>query len=72
MKTVNSDKESQDGRLRGRIGKQLSIDRIFDHLQYAVFYVDQFGYWAGLVMVCIRLVSFFLNVAQAGAGKGIV
>jgi hypothetical protein len=71
MKTVKSSKESKDGRLRRRIGKQLSIDRIYDHLQGVILCVDQFGYWAGLSMACLRLMSVLLSAAHSG-GKGIV
>ena len=72
MKTVNSKERVQNGRLLGRGGKGLSFDRVFDHFQGALFYVDQFGFCAGLTMGLLMLISFLLHAAHSGAEKGVI
>jgi hypothetical protein len=71
MKTVNL-KRRQNGRLRRRPGKQLSIDRVLAHFQGALFCVDQFGFCAGLTMGFFMLTSFLLPAAHSGAEKGVI
>jgi hypothetical protein len=72
MKTGNFKQRGQNGRLLRRAGKQLSIDRVFDHLQGAFLYVDQFGFCGGLTMGVLMLMSFLLHAAHAGAEKGVI
>jgi len=71
MKT-NFKKRVPDGRLLGRAGKQVSINHVFDHFQGALFYVDQFGFCAGLTMGFFMLMSFLLHAAHSGAEKGVI
>jgi hypothetical protein len=71
MKRANL-KKGQNGRLLGRVGKQLSIGRIFDHFQGALFCVNQFGFCAGLTMGFLGLMSFLLHAAHSGIEKGVI
>ena len=72
MKTVNLKSKQQIGHLLRRVGKQVSIDRAFDHFQGALIYVDQFGFCAGLTMGFLMLMSFLLHAAHSGAEKGVI
>ena len=72
MKTVNFKERVQNGQLLRRAGNQLSIDRVFDHFQSALVYLDQFGFCAGLTMGSLMLMSFFLHAAHSGAEKGVI
>jgi hypothetical protein len=69
MKTA---KKRQNGRLLRRVGKQLLIDRLFDHFQSALLGVDQFGFCAGLTMGLLTLMSFLLHGAHSGTEKGVI
>jgi hypothetical protein len=72
MKTVNFKSKQQIGHLLRRVGKQVSIARVFDHFQGALLYVDQFGFCAGLTMGFLMLMSFLLHAAHSGAEKGVI
>jgi hypothetical protein len=72
MKTVKFKKGWPNARRLRRAGKQLSIDRVFDHFQGALLYIDQFGYCAGLTMGFLSLTSFLLHAAHSGAEKGVI
>jgi hypothetical protein len=69
MKTVN---QKQNGRLLRRAGKKLSIDRVLDQFQGALFCVNQFGFCAGLTMGFFLLMSFLLPAAHSCAEKGVI
>lgn len=72
MKTANFKSRNQNGRLLRRVGKQVSIDRAFDHFQGALLYVDQFGFCAGLIMGFLLLISSILQAAHSCAEKGVI
>jgi hypothetical protein len=72
MKTTKFKARLQNGRRFRRVGKQLSIDRVFDHFQDALFCIDQFGFCAGLSMGFLRLMSFLPHAAHSGAEKGVI
>jgi hypothetical protein len=71
MKTVNF-KKRQNGRLLRRVGKQLSIGRVFDHFPGAALCVDQFGFCARLTMGFLMSMLFLLHAAHSGAEKGVI
>jgi hypothetical protein len=72
MKTETLRRRWQIGRRLRQVGKQLSIDRVFDYFQGALLYVDQAGFCAGLTMGSIMLISFLLHAARSGAAKGVI
>jgi len=72
MKTVKFKERLQDGRLLGRAGKRLSIDRVLDHFQGALFCIDQFGLCAGLTMGFLMWMSLLPHAARTGTEKGVI
>jgi hypothetical protein len=72
MNKANFKGRHQNGRLLRRTGKRVSIDRVLDHFQGALLYVDQFGFCAGLTVGSLLLVSFLLQAAHSGAEKGVI
>jgi len=72
MKTVKFKKGWHKARRLRPAGKQLSIDRVVDHFQGALLYINQFGYCAGLAMGFLSLTSFLLHAAHSGAEKGVI
>jgi hypothetical protein len=57
VKKAGFKKESGIGQLVRGVGQQLSIDRVFDHLQATTIYIDQFGLSAGLIQGSLLLIS---------------
>jgi hypothetical protein len=72
MKTVTLKRRWQIGRRLRQAGKRLSIDRVFDYFQGALLCANQVGFYAGLTMGSIRLMSFLLHAVRAGAEKGVI
>ncbi|HEX4629418.1 MAG TPA: hypothetical protein VH188_00500 [Chthoniobacterales bacterium] len=59
------------GRLR-QACKQLSIDRVFAQFQSALVCIDQFGFYAGLIVGLFGVASFLLHAARSFAEKGVL
>ena len=57
MKTAGFKKGKENGRFIERIDRKLSIDRLFNNIQVAIAYIDQFGFFAGLIMGAFLLIS---------------
>jgi hypothetical protein len=72
MKTANFENKLRHGRPFRQEGRQLSINRVFDHIQGALLCVGQFGFCAGLTMGFLMLTSFLLHAAHSGAEKGVI
>jgi hypothetical protein len=72
MKRANFESRQQNGRLLKQVGKQVSIDRVFDHFQGVLVYVDQFGFCAGLIMGFCLLVSSIMQAAHSWTEKGVI
>jgi hypothetical protein len=62
----------QVGRRLRQAGKQLSIERVFAEFQNALLCVDQFGFYAGLIIGVFVVASFLLQAARSVAEKGII
>jgi hypothetical protein len=72
MKTAHFKTRLQDGRRFRRVGKQLSINRAFEHFQSVLLCVDQFGFCAGLTMGFLMRMSCLPHAAHSGAEKGVI
>ena len=57
-------------RLR-QAGKELSIHRLFAEFQGAILCIDQFGFYAGLILGLSAVASFLFQAARSIAEKGI-
>jgi hypothetical protein len=62
----------QIGRRLKQAGKQLSIDRVFAEFQSALVCVDQFGFYAGVIIALCVVASFLLQAARSVAEKGVI
>jgi hypothetical protein len=62
----------QKCRFFGRIGQLRSMDRIFDHVQGTLVYIDQFGFCAGIIMGSVLLISLAFQAAHSGVEKGVI
>ena len=62
----------QVGRRLRQVGKQLSIQRVFAEFQSALLCVDQFGFYAGLIIGVFVVASFLLHAARSVVEKGVI
>lgn len=62
----------QVGRRLRQAGKQLSIDRVFAEFQSAFLCLDQFGFYAGLIIALCVIASFLVHAARSVAEKGVI
>jgi hypothetical protein len=69
---MNTATVKQMGRRLKQAREQLSIDRAFAQCQSALICVDQFGFYAGLILGLSAVASFLLQAARSVAEKGVV
>jgi hypothetical protein len=62
----------QAGRRLRQAGKQLSIERVYAEFQSAFVCVDQFGFYAALILALFVVASFVLQAARSIAEKGVI
>jgi len=74
MQTSDIRSRYHNGRLCRRVSSQVSIDRLADHFQRALFNLDLFGPGCGAIAISsmFLLISFFHRGAHSGAEKGVI
>jgi hypothetical protein len=74
MQTSDIRSRHHNGRLCRRVSSQVSIDRLADHFQRALFNLDLFGPGCGAIAISsvFLLISFFHQGAHSGAEKGVI
>jgi hypothetical protein len=74
MQTSDVRSRYDNGRLCRRVSSQVSIDRLADHFQRALFNLDLFGPGCGAIAISsvFLLISFFHQGAHSRAEKGVI
>jgi hypothetical protein len=74
MQTSDIRSRHHNGRLYRRVSSQVSIDRLADHFQRALFNLDLFGPGCGAIAISsvFLSISFFHQGAHSGAEKGVI
>jgi len=74
MQTSDVRSRYHNGRLCRRVSSQVSIDRLADHFQRALFNLDLFGPGCGAIAISsvFLLISFFHRRAHSRAEKGVI
>jgi hypothetical protein len=74
MQTSDVRSRHHNGRLCRRVSNEVSIDRLADHFQRALFNLDLFGPGCGAIAMSsvFLLISFFHQGAHSGAEKGVI
>jgi|GraSoiStandDraft_59_1057299.scaffolds.fasta_scaffold30922_3 hypothetical protein len=74
MQTSDVRSRYHNGRLCRRVSSQVSIDRLADHFQRALFNLDLFGPGCGAIAISsvFLLISFFHQGAHSRAEKGVI
>jgi len=74
MQTSDVRSRYHKGRLCRRVSSQVSIDRLADHFQRALFNLDLFGPGCGAIAISsvFLLISFFHQGAHSRAEKGVI
>jgi hypothetical protein len=73
MQTSDVRSRHHNGRLCRWVSNEVSIDRLADHFQRALFNLDLFGPGCGAIAMSsvFLLISFFHQGAHSGAEKGV-
>jgi hypothetical protein len=74
MQTSDIRSRYHNGRLCRRVSSQVSINRLADHFQRALFNLDLFGPGCGAIAISsvFLLISFFHQGAHSRAEKGVI
>jgi len=74
MQTSDVRSRYHNGRLCRRVSSQVSIDRLADHFQRALFNLDLFGPGCGAIVISsvFLLISFLHQGAHSRAEKGVI